>query len=153
MKPPSIKSLHLANDDDAPKLLPLVAAFHSEMGFDTDATHQEAAVRPLLNNLPHGAIWLIGPRRAPVGYVAISFGWSIEFGGMDAFVDELYIRPAVRRRGMGFDALNGISRALSDGGVCALHLEVDKQDEATARLYQRARFETRDRYTLMSRKL
>ncbi|MDJ0821423.1 MAG: GNAT family N-acetyltransferase [Paracoccaceae bacterium] len=148
-----MKSLHLATEDDAPKLLPLVAAFHAEAGFDTDAKAQAAAIAPLLAGSPHGAVWIIGPRMSPVGYIVISFGWSVEFGGLDAMVDELFIRPAVRRRGMGFEALNGIAKALKSGGVRALHLEVDQTDEDAQRFYRRARFQPRDSYMLMTRAL
>ncbi len=148
-----MKSLQLATEDDAPKLLPLVAAFHAEMEFATTQEQQTAAVAPLLSGSPHGAIWMIGPRKAPVGYIAITFGWSLEFGGMDAFVDELYIRPAVRKRGMGSEALSGLAKALGDGGVRALHLEVDRDDENTQRFYTRARFSRRDKYVLMSKEL
>lgn len=148
-----MKSLHLAGEGDADKLLPLVAGFHAEMGFDTDAEAQAAAVAPLLAGSPHGAIWLIGPRRAPVGYIVITFGWSVEFGGLDAFVDELYIRPAVRGRGMGAEALNGIAKAMKDAGVRALHLEAARDDEVLQRFYSRARFEPRPGFMLMSRRL
>ena len=89
-----MKSLHLATPDDAEKLLPLVAAFHNEAKYDTDLEHRSQAIAPLLEGIPHGAIWLIGPRKAPVGYIVVTFGWSVEFGGLDAIVDEIYIRPA-----------------------------------------------------------
>ncbi|MGH1413115.1 MAG: GNAT family N-acetyltransferase [Pelagimonas sp.] len=148
-----MKSLQLATENDAAKLLPLVAAFHNEMGFATTQEQQTAAIAPLLDGSPHGAIWLVGPRNSPVGYITITFGWSLEFGGMDAFVDELYIRPAVRKRGMGSEALSAIAKALGDGGVRALHLEVDRDDEDTQRFYSRARFARRDKYVLMSKEL
>ena len=148
-----MKSLHLASEEDVDRLLPLVAAFHAEMGFDTDADHQTQAIAPLLSGSPHGAIWLIGPRRAPVGYIVLTFGWSVEFGGLDAIVDEIFIRPAVRGRGMGQDALSSIAKAMKEGGLRALHLEVDRTDETAQRFYQRARFVARDRYMFMSREL
>ena len=148
-----MKSLHLATSEDLDRLLPLVAALHAEMHFGTDAEHQNAAVLPLLEGSPHGAIWLIGPRRAPVGYIAVTFGWSIEYGGLDAIVDELYVRPAVRRRGMGFDALDGIAKAMRDAGVKALHLEADRGDERLVGFYRRARFQPRDGYMYLSRVL
>jgi len=148
-----MKPLHLATSEDLPKLLPLVAGFHDEMGFGSSGDHVLAAISPLVEGSPHGAIWLIGPRRAPVGYIAVSFGWSVEFGGLDAMVDEVYIRPAVRGRGMGQEALDSLARALKDAQVRALHLEVDKEDTAAQRFYARARFEPRSRYMLMSRVL
>ena len=146
-------AITLATPQDAPKLLTMIEAFHSEFGLSTDAAHREAALAPLLEGSPLGAVWLFGPNMAPTGYVIITFGWSMEFGGMDAFVDELYIRPPVRRRGIASEVLMAISSSLSDVGVKALHLEVDKDDESTIRLYARARFEMRDRYSLMTRVL
>ncbi|WP_435310826.1 GNAT family N-acetyltransferase [Primorskyibacter sedentarius] len=148
-----MKTLHLAGPDDLPRLLSMVAAFHEHQGFDTDEDHQRAAIAPLLEGSPHGAIWLIGPRKAPVGYVVVTFGWSVEFGGLDGIVDELYIRPAVRGRGMGFEAVNSLAHALRDSGVRALHLEADRNDEPVTRFYTRAGFRPRDGYLFMSRVL
>lgn len=145
--------LHLANAADLAQLLPLVAAFHAEKELDTDTVDPRDAVMPLLDGSPHGAIWLIGPRRAPVGYVAISFGWSLEYGGVRAMVDEIYVRPAVRGRGMGFEALNGIAKALGAGGVQVLYLEVDRDDARALRFYSRARFTPRDETLFMVRLL
>ena len=146
-----MRSLHLATSEDLPKLLPLVASFHESQGFATTADHQHEAIAPLLEGSPHGAVWLIGPRRAPVGYVVVSFGWSVEFGGMDAVVDELFIRNAVRKRGMGGEALDSLAKALKDGGIRALHLEARKDNETLLKFYARARFQARDGYVLMSR--
>lgn len=148
-----MKSLHLASPEDLPRLLPLVAAFHEHQGFNTSPEHQHNAIVPLLEGSPHGAIWLIGPRRAPVGYVVVSFGWSVEYGGMDAIVDEIFVRSAVSKRGMGSDALNGLSKALKEGGIKALHLEADQGNETLKRFYQRCKFETREGYAYMSREL
>ncbi|MBS0123046.1 GNAT family N-acetyltransferase [Thetidibacter halocola] len=148
-----MKSLHLAGPDDADRLLPLVAAYHAEAGFDSDDNHRAAAILPLLDGSPHGAVWLIGPRRAPVGYIALSFGWSLEYGGLDAIVDELYIRPAVRKRGMGGEALDGVAKAMREAGVKALHLEADLNDERLHGFYRRARFAPRNGYALFSRVL
>ena len=148
-----MKSLHLAVPEDADRLLPLVAALHAEMGFGTDADHHRGAILPLLDGSPHGAVWLIGPRRAPVGYVVVSFGWSVEYGGLDAIVDELYVRPAVRRRGMGFEALDALAKALREGGVTALHLEADRDQARLVGFYRRAGFQPRDGYMYMSRVL
>lgn len=145
--------LHLAGPDDLDRLLKLTADFSAEMGTGTDLEHRASALTPLLQGSPHGAVYVIGPAKSPVGYVILSFGWSLEFGGMDGFVDELYIRPAVRGRGMASDVLYSLPKALKGAGLKALHLEVDRTDEAAMRLYQRAHFEPRGRFMLMSRTL
>lgn len=146
-------ALHLARPEDLDRLLPLVEAFHSEEGIVQEDDERVAALMPLLDGSPLGAIYLIGPTRAPVGYIIITFGWSVEFGGMDAFVDEFFIRPKVRGRGMGGDTLTALAGALGDAGVRAFHLEVDRDNEAAQRLYARSGFEPRWRYMLMTRKL
>ena len=146
-------ALHLATADDLEKLLPLVADFHQGQEIDQTEDQTRAALLPLLQGEPYGAVYLIGPLRAPVGYVVITFGWSVEFGGLDAFIDELYIRPGVRGRGMGTDVLTALPNALSQAGVRAVHLEVDRGDDKAQRLYLRAGFDRRDRYLLMSRRL
>lgn len=148
-----MRSLHLAAPEDLPRLLPLVAAFHEHQGFGTSPEHQHDAILPLLEGSPYGAVWLIGPRRAPVGYVVVSFGWSVEYGGLDAVVDELFVRSAVRNRGMGSDALNGLAKALKEGGIRALHLEANQTDDILKRFYKRSKFVTREGYAYMSREL
>ncbi|MCT4559263.1 MAG: GNAT family N-acetyltransferase [Pelagimonas sp.] len=148
-----MRSLHLAGPEDAEKLLKLQSDFHTEIGIDSDADHRLQAIAPLLDGSPHGAIWLIGPRRAPVGYIAVTFTWSLEFGGLEGVIDELFIRPKVRKRGMGGEALSGIVKSLAEAGVRALSLEVDMTDDATQRLYRRNHFLPREGYQTMTRLL
>jgi RimJ/RimL family protein N-acetyltransferase len=146
-------ALHLAKPVDMTKLMPLVAAFHTEMQIDSDETMREAGILPLLDGSPLGAVYLMGPTRAPIGYAVITFGWSVEFGGMDAFIDEIFVRPGVRGRGMALDALISLRNMLKSVGVTAVHLEVDQADEATQRLYRRAHFKPRERYMMMTQRL
>lgn len=127
----------------------MVAAYHSHEGIESDEPHRRAALAPILEGSPHGAIWLIGPKMAPVGYIAVSFGWSIELGGLDGIIDEFWIRDAVRGRGMGGEALLALQKALQQAGVVALSLEVAHANEAAQRLYARAGFELRD-YAFMT---
>ncbi len=146
-------ALHLAKPADLSKLCTLVAAFHAEEALNSSAESREAGIAPLLDGSPHGAAYLIGPTRAPIGYVIVTFGWSVELGGMDGSIDEIYVRPAIRNRGIASEVLNALPKALSAAGLKALHLEVDRKSEAAQRLYARAGFEPRDRYLLMTKDL
>ena len=136
--------LHLATTEDLDRLDRMVAGYHAFEGIESDTDRRRAALEPLLEGSPHGAIWLIGPKMAPVGYVAISFGWSIELGGLDGVLDEFWIREAVRGRGMGGEALLALQKTLKAAGIVALSLEVARSNETAARLYQRAGFQPRD---------
>lgn len=146
-------ALRLARPEDLDRLMGLVAAFHAEAGIQQDPDQRRDALMPLLEGIPHGCIYLIGPSRAPLGYIILTFGWSVEFGGMDGFVDEIYIRPAIRGRGIATEVLLDLPKALAGAGLTALHLEVDRTNEAAQKLYLRTGFKPRDRYMLMSKKL
>ncbi|NNL35271.1 MAG: GNAT family N-acetyltransferase [Silicimonas sp.] len=134
--------LHLAGASDLERLMPMIAAYHAEENIDVDDAHRRDAVTPLLEGSPHGAIWFIGPRMSPVGYVAVSFGWSIEMGGMDGFIDEIWVRQKVRGRGMGSEAVSLLLKSLKEAGVRALHLELAEGNPAE-RIYTRAGFRRR----------
>ena len=144
--------LTLAGVDDFDRLAPLVTAFHEEMALGTTPEHRARAIAPLLEGIPQGAIYLIGPRSAPVGYVALAFGWSIEYGGLDGFVEEIYVRPGVRGRGMGTEALLLLGKTLSDAGVVSLTLEAEHGSPAEA-LYRKLGFEGRPTFGVMSVRL
>lgn len=145
-------ALTLARPEDIDKLLPLVSAFQTEAGIARSEEARRAALMPLLEGSPHGAVYIAGPVRAPIGYVVVSFGWSLEFGGLDGFIDEIYIRPGVRGRGIGTELLSAIPKALSGAGLKALHLEVHRENEKARKLYEKLRFEDRSHYMLMSRR-
>jgi len=146
-------ALHLARPDDLEKLLTLVQGFHAEEGIDSSDAQRRGALLPLLEGIPYGAIYLIGPARAPIGYIIVTFTWSVEFGGLDGMIDEFFIRPAVRGRGIATEVLSALPRTLAEAGVRALHVEVDRENEAAIKLYARTRFLARDRYMLMTRNL
>lgn len=145
--------LHLAGPDDTDLILPLVAAYHAHEGIASTAEHRRAGLEPLLEGSDFGAVWLIGTHAAPIGYIAVTFGWSIEAGGKDAFVNEFFLVPASRGKGHGEAALDLISAELKGRGVKTLHIEVARKNEAGQRFYRNAGFEPREGYLLMTRAL
>jgi ribosomal protein S18 acetylase RimI-like enzyme len=148
-----VTAITLAKTEDLDRLMPLVRAFHEESVIDITEEDRIAALTPLLEGSPFGAVWLLGPSRAPIGYIVICFGWSVEFGGMDGFVDELYIRPSVRGRGIGTEVLINLPKQLSHNGLRAIHLEVSRVAVRTQEAYKRAGFQPRADYMLMTRRL
>ena len=132
--------------------MPLCTAFQIEEGLPPDPDTLRAALVPLLEGSPHGAVYLVGPVRAPIGYAVVCFGWSLEFGGLDGFLDEIYIRPGVRGRGIGSEILNSLPKALAGAGLKALHLEVRRDNEKARALYAKLHFEPREQYMLMTRR-
>jgi ribosomal protein S18 acetylase RimI-like enzyme len=146
-------ALTLAGPEHLDQLLTLVASFHTEAGIKSTPEQRTGGLAPLLDGIPHGCAYLIGPPRSPIGYIVITFSWSLGYGGLDGAIDELYIRPGVRGRGIASEALVALPRALSGAGLRNIHLEVDRSNEAALKLYRRAGFVLNENYLFMSRSL
>ena len=95
-----------------------------------------------------GGVWLIRSGASAVGYVVLTLGYSIEFRGRDAFLDELYLRPEARGRGAGRKALEFVEGVCRSLGVRALHLEVERANAGAQALYRKAGFVDPDRYLM-----
>ncbi len=145
--------LHLATAGDTEKLIALIARYHAFEGLETTDEQRRAALDTLFSGEVQTAIWLIGPRKSPVGYIAISFGFSIRLGGRNAFIDEFFIRDSVRGRGMGSQTLATIVPLLRQLGICSLHMEIPQNNSGARRLYERAGFQSRDEYRSMTQVL
>ncbi len=142
-------TLRIARPEDEERVLRLVAACHEEVGLAPDPRDRDRAVAMLLTGEAPGALYLVGPPTSPVGYVAVSFGHSIAAGGTEAHVDELFVRPSVRRRGMASEAMSTLAKMLSEHGVRTLHVRIPG---ATPGFLTRMRF-TPESGTRLSRPL
>lgn len=146
-------TLILARPADVDTLEPFVGAYHAFEQITSTPKSRRRALEPLLQNADLGRIWLIGVNGEIAGYIAVCFGYTIEFGGLDAFVDEFFIAAAHRGRGVGRCALERAAAEAKRCSVQALHLEVARTNVGAARLYRAAGFVARDKYHLMTRDL
>jgi len=137
--------------DDLPLLAQWMEEFYVEAGYAFDARRARQALSQLLGDPGLGRVWRIVSDDESVGYVAIAFGFSLEYHGRDAFVDELFIRPLFRGVGLGGRVLEAVESACRELGVRALHLEVERANAAGRALYRRWGFEGNDRQLLSKR--
>src|SRR5260370_23426367 len=87
-----------------------------------DETALRGAFRQFLTLPAFGQVWMLCEGSKTVGYVALTVGFSFEFRGHDAFIDELYIDVAYRRRGYGRPALSLSQARARERSVRAIHL-------------------------------
>lgn len=132
------------------EILPLVADYHAFERIDSSAEGRASAVRRLLQDPGLGAIWRIDVNSQLAGYIALCRSFSIEFNGYDAFVDEFFLLPEYRGRGVGKCVLARIDSEARKLGINALHLEVARDNQAARKLYDAAGFAAREKYLLMS---
>ena len=83
--------------------------------------------------------------------MALVLGFSFEYGGRDGLIDELYLEPAARRRGLGRAALAALLAEADVLGLCAVHLEVERGNAGAERLYRSLGFAGNDRRLLTRR--
>ena len=117
-----------------------------------DVPAAERALRGLLADPRAGHVWVAERGGEMVGYLAVTFGYSLEYHGPDAFIDELYVAPSHRGLGIGREAIAVAEAACRSRGVHALHLEVERANVRAEALYRRAGFTDADR-RLMTRRL
>jgi ribosomal protein S18 acetylase RimI-like enzyme len=114
--------------------------------FDEPVVRQ--VLRMFLMTADLGQAWIFFDGEIPVGYVVLTYGFSFEYHGRDAFIDELYVQPEYRRQGIGKRAMRFVEERARELGVNALHLEVDQGNEPAAELYRRTGYEDHARFLL-----
>lgn len=145
--------LQRASINNLQQLLPLVEAYHQFEDIHMTDESRRQAVLCLLSDSSLGGVWLIVVDAAIVGYIALTFGYSIEFGGRDAFIDEFYIRPECRGQGLGTQTLSQIQQEARSLNIRALHLEVARLNTRAQEFYTQTNFQARSKYMLMSAQL
>jgi ribosomal protein S18 acetylase RimI-like enzyme len=141
----------LAQEADVETLLGLARAFHFEEGRPLDSA-SETAVMQIVRGEPLARAWIARIEQRAVGYVVVTLGYSIEYGGRDGFIDDLYLVPQLRGRGLGKKILDFTLCQAARLGIGTLHLEVETDNEPATRLYRSSGFEATGR-RLMRRRL
>lgn len=128
-----------------------MAEFYAESDYPLNRDRAAQAFSALLADERLGHVWLIGADSQDVGYIVLTLGYSMEYGGLDGFVDDLFIRAPFRGAGLGTAALDEVREFAASLGVRALHLEVARDNAAAQAVYRRAGFVDTDRQLLTLR--
>jgi ribosomal protein S18 acetylase RimI-like enzyme len=138
----------IAQRDDAERLLEFMREFYEHDRISFDEGVARAALDGIINDGSRGRVWLINLGGEPIGYAVLTLGYSLEFHGRDAFLDELYIREAHRGRGAGKQMLMVAEKACGELGASALHLEVGRENIRAQAFYRKVGFQDHDRYLM-----
>jgi ribosomal protein S18 acetylase RimI-like enzyme len=136
---------------DLPLLEQFARAYYVEDRQAFDEDRQPAALAALAAGEPFGRAWLIEQNIRQIGYVVLCWSFSVEAGGREACLDELYLVPEVRRRGLGSRVLALVEAEARAFGVRRIFLEVERHNRVIG-LYRRAGYADHDRF-LMSKLL
>ncbi len=100
-----------------------------------DATRVEAGFAPLLANDDHGIVLISDD---PAGYAVLTWGWSVEAGGAEAVLDEIYLSE--RGRGHGSVLIDAILEQANAFELARVFLETERHNDRARRLYARHGF-------------
>jgi GNAT superfamily N-acetyltransferase len=126
----------------------MMRGYYMQDGYTFIEGEARAAALMLIGDASLGRLWVAHEGKTIVGYVAVALGFSFEYRGREAFVDELLIAESHRGQGLGREALEVAEAYCREMGVNALHLEVEGHREQALELYRRRGFEDFDRYLM-----
>ena len=141
-------SFRPAEPSDADALVEMMRGLYEHDRTPFDEQSHRAALAQLFGTESYGLTCLLLSGGEVAGYVVITFGFSLEFRGRDAFVDELFVKDEFRGRGLGSAAIRFAEGLCRERGVRALHLEVERGNTGAQSVYRRAGFKDHDRYLL-----
>lgn len=133
---------------DVPALVALMGEFYAESGYPLPAAAAARAFLDVIENARHGRVWLIEHEAESAGHLVLTFAFSMEYGGLRGFIDDLFVRPRFRGRGFAAAALAHARQAALDEGVRALFVEAGPDNHAARRVYARAGFRESGRLLL-----
>jgi GNAT superfamily N-acetyltransferase len=142
----------LAAIADLNLLLEMVREFHSHENLPFDEAIDRDILTHFLTNESLGQAWFILQADEAIGYIVLTLGYSLEYRGNNAFIDEFYIRPQYRGQGIGTQTLAFAEQACKVLGVRAIHLEADFKNLNAQRLYRRVDYQGHNRF-LMTKNL
>lgn len=134
----------IAVESDTGILLRFMREYYAFDGHGFDEPKAHVAMMALLRDANLGRAWLILDGAGAVGYVVLCFGYSLEWLGRDAFVDEFYLLEEYRRRGWGRKTMEFVEEEARVAGVRTLHLEVVRQNTTALEVYRKLGFVARE---------
>jgi ribosomal protein S18 acetylase RimI-like enzyme len=143
----------IATAHDLPDVLRLMTLQLREHHVEVDDRALEAALAGVFADPSRGALFIERLAGAAIGVAFASFIWSLEHAGLSLWLDELYVVPEQRERGVGQRMLNEVIAFARARGCAAVDLEVEADHARVESLYRRNGFRghTRRRWVLSMR--
>ena len=122
------------------RLAAAVRRFHGESGHEVGPA-QAGAIHALCSDPSLGRAWLLAEGRGrDAGYALAYWRHSIDHGGRVAVLDDLWIEPDMRGRGLGRRLMEAVLADMSASGARAVVVEADPADAPAMSFYARLGF-------------
>jgi GNAT superfamily N-acetyltransferase len=137
-----IDGIHIrrATADDLDEVVELLAAQLAEHDIPIARADLAFAADGILRVPERGFVLLALHDGSAVGVACTSYSWTVERGGMVAWLDELYVVPAMRAHGIGNEMLARVIATAGAEGCRTVELEVETSHARAEHLYRRHGF-------------
>lgn len=140
--------VRIATLTDVPLLVTLMREFYAEAAFELPTAQAARTFERLLSAPELGAIWLMQSDGEPAGFVVLTVAFSMEYGALRGFVDDLFVAPRFRRLGLATAGLAAVKRSCAERGVSALLVETSLANDPAMHTYRKSGFEENGRLLL-----
>lgn len=120
---------------DIPAVIEMMEEFYAIDNYPIDPIVSRDLMLEFLENDTLGKGWLILTDGEVMGYVILTFVFSFEYKGRIAFLDELFISPNARGKGLGKQTLDFIHEQAKLHSVRIIYLEIESHNSIAQKLY------------------
>jgi GNAT superfamily N-acetyltransferase len=126
-----------------------MAEFYAEAGYALNQARAAAAFTAILADERLGYVWILQAEHQDVGHIVLTLKYAMEYSGLIACLDDLYVKPDWRNRGLSTGALIEVRNFCERVGIRALTVEVAHNNGPAQTVYRRVGFaEAADRQLL-----
>jgi GNAT superfamily N-acetyltransferase len=139
---------------DIPPLLPLIRRYWEFEGIEGFAALRlEGVLKELLAPRAPAAVFVAESHGTLAGYLIVVLVMSVEHSGLMGEIDEFFVLPEARSRGMGAQLLAAAEAWLVRRGGVRLQLQLGTANARARAFYQRAGYAPRAGYELLDKAL
>jgi GNAT superfamily N-acetyltransferase len=115
--------------------------FYAEGGYRLDQARAAEAFAAVIADERLGYVWIIEREQNDIGHVVVTVKYAMEYGGLIACLDDLYVKPEWRNRGLATLSLLEVRRFCREKGILAVTVEVGFDNGPAQKVYRRIGFE------------
>lgn len=134
-----------ATANDCSECARLLVQQLGEHGIEASAEALAQVLEDAVADIARGFLILARDSGSVVGVAYVSTILSMEHCGPVAWLEELYVSPGHRNRGIGTALMAAVLERAREAGIGAIDLEVDARQSRATAFYQRIGFRSLDR--------
>lgn len=123
---------------DLPRLLDLGEQYCAADGAEWLPQRAEAGFAGLLDAPEHGIVLVAEVEDQLIGYAVVTWGWSIEAGGREALLDEMFVNAP--SHGYGSALIEAVMVAAAEAGAARVFLETEANNHLAREFWLRRGF-------------